>query len=120
MSEECAHDWVRGANTDGDDERVFCRKCDADRIECWCGAAGTYDELFLSDGLGDSCHGTGVLDCHCGGDLCVCHHHGETDCVGCHDCEGDEWDEWDDYEEDGPLDLEDQLENALNRAEHKS
>lgn len=25
-------------------------------------------------------------------------------------------DEWDDYEEDGPLDLEDQLENALDRA----
>jgi hypothetical protein len=23
--------------------------------------------------------------------------------------------QWDDYEEDGPLDLEDQLENALNR-----
>lgn len=27
----------------------------------------------------------------------------------------DEWDEWDDYEEDGPLDLEDQLDNALDR-----
>jgi hypothetical protein len=26
------------------------------------------------------------------------------------------WDEWDDYEEDGPLDLEDQLENALKRS----
>lgn len=27
-----------------------------------------------------------------------------------------EMDEWDDYEEDGPMDLEDQLESALNRA----
>ena len=26
------------------------------------------------------------------------------------------WDEWDDYEEDGPLDLEDQLDKALERA----
>ena len=32
--------------------------------------------------------------------------------------EMDEWDEWDCYEEDGPMDLEDQLEAALNRASH--
>ena len=29
----------------------------------------------------------------------------------------EDWDEWDHYEEDGPLDLEDQLENALERAD---
>lgn len=29
---------------------------------------------------------------------------------------GNTGDEWDQYEEDGPLDLEDQLENALDRA----
>jgi hypothetical protein len=34
----------------------------------------------------------------------------ECEC-GCHD-----WDEWDDYEEDGPMDLEDQLDNALARS----
>lgn len=28
----------------------------------------------------------------------------------------DEWDEWDEREEDGPLDLEEQLDGALNRA----
>jgi hypothetical protein len=28
-----------------------------------------------------------------------------------------DWNEWDVYEEDGPLDLEDQLENALRRAD---
>jgi len=28
----------------------------------------------------------------------------------------EEMDEWDQYEEDGPLDLEDQLDNALDRA----
>ena len=39
----------------------------------------------------------------------------------CYACNGfgmieDEPDEWDEYEEDGPMDLEDQLENALNRS----
>ena len=30
--------------------------------------------------------------------------------------EAEAWDEWDDYEEDGPMDLEDQLDAALVRA----
>lgn len=114
MSKQCTHNWVKRLDGDGD---IFCSKCDEPRIECWCGAVGTFDELFVSGGLDSHCGGMGVLDCHCGGDLCVCHHHGETDCMGCPDCEGEgDDDEWDDYEEDGPLDLEDQLENALNRS----
>jgi hypothetical protein len=29
----------------------------------------------------------------------------------------DEWDEWDEYEEAGPMDLEDQLDAALDKCE---
>jgi len=66
---------------------------------CWCGAKGTYDELF-SDDLEDGCGGTGVLNCYCGGDMCVCHHHGERECCGCEDCdEDDDYDDCGDYED---------------------
>lgn len=30
------------------------------------------------------CSGWGFIDCHCGGDLCVCENYGETDCPLCH------------------------------------
>lgn len=75
-------------------------------LRCWCGAEGTYDELFDDDGLDASCGGTGHVDCHCGGDLCVCHHHGqEVECPGCDECperDGD-YDGWDDLD---PEDIE--------------
>lgn len=57
-------------------------------VECWCGARGAYEDLFDDDFLDDSCGGMLTVHCHCGGDLCVCHHHGETECPGCPDCEG--------------------------------
>lgn len=66
---------------------------------CWCGATGTYDELF-DDDLEESCGGSGVLHCFCGGDLCVCHHHGEAECHGCEDCETDDDSCYDDDQED--------------------
>lgn len=69
------------------------RAKDDELITCWCGAKGTYDELF--EKVSDRCGGSGVVDCYCGGDLCVCHNHGEVDCDGCPDCESD--DENDDY-----------------------
>lgn len=70
-----------------------------DIITCWCGAQGTYDELFDESGIDHSCAGTGYLQCFCGGDFCVCHHHGETECPGCDDCDfGDDDD--DDYDLD--------------------
>ena len=62
-------------------------------ITCWCGETGTYEELFDDSGLDTRCGGTGELQCHCGGDLCVCHHHGATECFGCPDCEDQEEDE---------------------------
>jgi hypothetical protein len=68
---------------------------------CWCGAEGTYDELFSDEGLEDGCGGLGVIHCYCGGDLCACHNHGETDCPGCDDCrERDDpfWQDHEDYE----------------------
>lgn len=74
--------------------------CDPEHIfTCWCGAVGKYDELFASD-LDETCGGTGSLVCYCGGDQCVCHHHGETDCPGCEDCETDD----DSYYDDDPDD----------------
>jgi hypothetical protein len=59
-------------------------------ITCWCGAVGTFDELFDVSGLpksSDQCGGTGCIQCECGGDQCVCHHHGEIACEGCEGCE---------------------------------
>jgi len=76
--------------------------CEADPddelITCWCGATGTYEELFDETGLPPGgCGGIGILNCECGGDLCVCHHHGEVECPGCRDCEdADENDWWED------------------------
>jgi len=64
-------------------------------LECWCGARGTYNELF-SDDLDESCGGSGELNCYCGGDFCVCHHHGSTECDGCEDCQDE--DDWSDYD----------------------
>lgn len=74
-----------------------------DIIRCWCGAQGTYDELFDDAGLERGCSGTGMIHCDCGGDFCVCHHHGEAECPGCEDCEGrwgDADGEWYDPDDD--------------------
>jgi hypothetical protein len=49
-----------------------------------------------ADGLDDTCGGTGILHCYCGGDFCCCGNFGEVECPGCEDCEGDEFDDWDD------------------------
>jgi hypothetical protein len=51
---------------------------------CWCGVENPY----FADVHG-TCGGTGMLDCFCGGDQCVCHNHGEVECFGCEDCESD-------------------------------
>ncbi len=32
----------------------------------------------------DACQNTGWIDCHCGGDLCVCENNGEMECPLCH------------------------------------
>lgn len=48
--------------------------------------------------LEESCGGTGVLHCFCGGDFCACELGGEYPCDGCEDCnpDGDGWDDDDD------------------------
>lgn len=56
-------------------------------MKCWCGATGKASQLFDERGLEVGCGGTGTLHCYCGGDQCVCHHHGETECPGCSDCD---------------------------------
>jgi len=60
--------------------------------KCWCGAKRGWFSISFVD---RSCGGLGVLDCHCGGDLCICHNHGEIDCGGCSDCEPDDEYEYD-------------------------
>ena len=67
---------------------------------CWCGAQGTYEELFDESGLEDCCAGTGSLNCFCGGDQCVCHFHGQTECNGCEDCEDCEYGEYFDCDDE--------------------
>lgn len=58
-------------------------------IRCWCGAEGTYEQLFDDH----NCNGDG--ECECGGDhLCVCHNHGT--CPGCVNCEPDDTDDMND------------------------
>lgn len=64
-------------------------------IECWCGVKGTYEELFDDLDCDDGCNGTGSINCYCGGEQCVCHHHGEYECPGCEDCEGGEYGDYD-------------------------
>lgn len=77
-----------------------------DAFTCWCGESGTFAEMF-GDALRSHCGGSGQLRCLCGGDFCVCHYHGETECPGCEDCEYDaETDfgegEYDPYDQDRP------------------
>jgi hypothetical protein len=70
----------------------------SDIITCWCGARGSHEELFDDFGLAAGCGGSGTIYCICGGDFCVCHHHGETDCPGCPDCREEcNLDDLDDY-----------------------
>ena len=70
---------------------------DDSEITCWCGEKGKASEMFDDSDLRGGCGGLGSVICHCGGDLCVCHHHGEIECPGCADCESD--DEFDDGED---------------------
>jgi len=64
-------------------------------VKCWCGVEGKASEMFEECG-DDGCGGTGTLNCHCGGDLCVCHNHGEVECPGCPDCDRGDEDGFDD------------------------
>jgi hypothetical protein len=74
---------------------------DEEIITCWCGATGTFDELFAPEVYEENCGGSGVLHCYCAGDFCCCHHHGQLECPGCPDCEPERFDEDDtlDYDE---------------------
>lgn len=60
---------------------------------CWCGAVGEY--AAMHERQSGECDGDGHVDCLCGGDLCVCHNHGEIECFGCRACRwGDDDDGW--------------------------
>lgn len=32
----------------------------------------------------DRCQGSGIAECHCGGDQCYCENYGEMECPTCH------------------------------------
>lgn len=55
-----------------------------DNPPCFCGET---NPMYLEEGLDETCGGGGMLRCRCGGDQCVCHHHGEIECPGCDDCD---------------------------------
>lgn len=43
-----------------------------------------YEDYDDRDGIVcPRCMGDGSVDCHCGGDLCVCENYGERDCPTC-------------------------------------
>jgi len=69
---------------------------DDSKITCWCGVVGTASELFDDDVYSQNCGGTGYLVCECGGESCVCHHHGQVECPGCEDCDDTDYDWYDD------------------------
>ena len=45
----------------------------------------------------DACQNMGVVNCYCGGDLCVCTNYGEMICP---ECDGDIFDDIEDHEPD--------------------
>lgn len=42
-----------------------------------------YDEDDCAEEWCATCHNTGEIDCHCGGDLCVCRNNGSYPCPDC-------------------------------------
>ena len=54
----------------------------------------------------DRCDNDGVVNCYCGGDLCVCENYGEMDCPRCHGMSAEYYNP-DEYERD-------ELEEAAN------
>jgi hypothetical protein len=101
---KCGEVWP-----DGLDE---CRRCgmgathreaseddDDEPGPCYCGEPNPlYNRAFLDK----TCRGSTSLHCDCGGDICVCHYHGEVECLGCVDCEGGDFDDDDDFDDDEP------------------
>lgn len=57
-------------------------------VPCWCGETKPYYAPIRR-----GCGGHGYVTCICGGDFCVCHNHGEVECLGCKDCESDDEDD---------------------------
>lgn len=58
------------------------RCAEAEDTPCWCGIKNPYFAPIPS-----TCGGSGTIDCRCGGDQCVCHWHGEVECLGCEECD---------------------------------
>lgn len=43
----------------------------------------TFPEEDEDEGYCATCNNTGSIDCHCGGDLCICENNGEMPCPDC-------------------------------------
>jgi hypothetical protein len=82
-----------------------------------CGA----QRAFFARLRGD-CNGLGLVTCYCGGDTCVCHHHGYAECAGCNECEptqvmldADTWPAREGEEEKSATDPARQIRSARDR-----
>jgi hypothetical protein len=42
-----------------------------------------FDDEFDGKEFCMNCNNTGIVDCHCGGDLCICLNNGEMPCPNC-------------------------------------
>ncbi len=62
---------------------------------CWCGELRPHYAPLTR-----RCGGSRIVNCLCGGDFCVCHNHGESECFGCEDCESPDRDEFEEYSVD--------------------
>lgn len=67
--------WHMTAGDVGSDYCEACRDVIEDHL------SGEPDEA--GDEYCEHCHNTGELDCHCGGDLCVCSNNGTYPCPHC-------------------------------------
>ena len=76
--EDCSACAERTGEPCGWVEPDLCSAC-ADRNHRT-GYDGAWD---IEDEWCETCHGTGIVSCHCGGDLCVCRNHGEMPCPSC-------------------------------------
>lgn len=76
-----ARDYEEGMNGPVYYVCAACKKRQSDRIDA---EASYYDDDYDDrDDYCEHCQNTGELDCHCGGDLCVCDNNGTFMCPHC-------------------------------------
>lgn len=74
-------DYEEGMNGPVYEVCAECIKRRDDRLKAELDSYG--DDPYDDGDYCDRCYGTGDLDCHCGGDLCVCQNNGTYPCPEC-------------------------------------